>query len=149
MGTVVYLGRSLSSVYDRVMMTHLATAATGHSTLRRSLGALLFSDLGLRAKPRGTAPWSAADFTNFEFEDDRALTDWMYRHLTVAGRKVAKASVAREEKDALARQMPLLNLSGWRNPNAKDIRRVRAQCVAAARSFSTVASCGAHTSDVE
>jgi hypothetical protein len=50
-GALLYIGKTESSQKARDAGEHLADAGTGHSTLRRSLGALLREELNLKPHP--------------------------------------------------------------------------------------------------
>ena len=51
----LYVGKSESSLTTRDVRTHFATGRTGHSTLRRTLAALLVDELELVPCPRNSA----------------------------------------------------------------------------------------------
>jgi hypothetical protein len=84
---VLYLGKSESSIADRLSDTHLSTGESGRSTVRRTFGSLL----GLRAIPRPsrivgpTRKQSITATANFAFEpqDDERLTEWMHTNLEI------------------------------------------------------------------
>ena len=84
---ILYIGKSESSLADRLGGTHFATGMSGHSTVRRTFGSLL----GLRAIPR---PSAIADPTRkqlmtmtanfaFDHDDDVRLTQWMLSNLAI------------------------------------------------------------------
>jgi hypothetical protein len=84
---ILYLGKSESSLADRLEGTHLATGKSGHSTVRRTFGSLL----GLCAITRPsrivgpTRKQLMTATANFAFEapDDERLTEWMLTNLEI------------------------------------------------------------------
>ncbi|MGA8184758.1 MAG: hypothetical protein WB819_14085, partial [Terriglobia bacterium] len=75
----LYIGKTESSQKARDLGQHLADGGTKHSTLRRSLGALLREQLKLKPKPRSTTETSPRRYTNFKFDakGEAKLTKWM------------------------------------------------------------------------
>lgn len=80
----LYVGKSESSLAARDVRTHFATGHTGHSTLRRTLAALLADELDLVACPRN--PAKPGYFTSFGIvaDGDQRLSDWMRDNLRLA-----------------------------------------------------------------
>ncbi len=139
---LVYVGSS-SSLRDRELEAHFASGKTGFSTLRRSLGALLKQRLGLVPMPRGSGS-SEDDASNYSFTEDgeAKLTDWMKSNLEV-GFCVAPDREA-AERGLIERLGPLLNLTGWQNPERKTIKKLRKACADEARAQSAHFRVGAH-----
>jgi uncharacterized protein YbjT (DUF2867 family) len=78
------VGKAEKSLNDRDVGTHFASGKTGSLTVRRSLAALLASELDLRPVPRNPAkPDSSANFT-LELAGDQRLSDWIERRLFLA-----------------------------------------------------------------
>lgn len=130
--TPCYVGKAEDSVRHRFAKEHLAD--TGRSTLRRSYGALLKEELELGARPRpGKGAPKPINFTNYTFTPagDGRLTDWMETHLTVAARTATQPGDLKQE--AISALGPPLNLTGWENPWAKDIKALRKVCADEAR----------------
>lgn len=128
---LLYLGMTRATLEAR---NHFRHAHSGFSTFRRSLGAILASDLGLSAIPRGPGA-SKSNVQNYRFSDEgeRALTAWMERHLLIA-QMALPGDLARIEKDLIASLEPPLNLTGWPNPQRAALKALRAACAAQARS---------------
>ena len=126
---MLYIGMTDSSLDARCHFEH---AHTGFSTFRRSLGAILKSQLQLRALPRAPGP-SRTNVLCYRFDADgeSRLTEWMRNNLTYSYCEIAD-SVAAVEKDRIASECPPLNLTGWKNPQRAEIKRLRAVCVAEA-----------------
>ena len=129
---LVYVGRS-GNLAERDFETHFKAGASGFSTLRRSVGALLKDELGLMAIPRGTGS-SDTNYRNYRFteEDENALSEWMAEHLELGVAEVLGRSV-RLEQELITWLQPVLCLKGWPNSKAAAIMALRAECVAEAR----------------
>jgi hypothetical protein len=127
----VYLGLS-SNLAQREFDTHFQAGQSGFSTLRRSLGALLKDQLDLAAIPRGTGA-SDTNYRNYRFEDEgeSRLSEWMGAHLLLGVHPVDDPRALERELIALA--CPPLNLTGWENPDAAEIKALRKACVDEAR----------------
>ena len=97
------------------------------STLRRSLGALLKDDLNLTALPRDkSGRWQSHYNYRFPVEGEAALSEWMFRSLTLA-RIPFEGDIAAAEGKLIALLKPPLNLTGWSNKQRAmllDCRRV-------------------------
>ena len=84
---ILYLGKAEDSIAKRLAGTHFTTGKTGHSTVRRTFGALL----GLSAITRPStiaSPTRKQLMTmtaNFAFtrDDDSRLSDWMLANLEI------------------------------------------------------------------
>ena len=129
---LVYIGRS-GDLAEREFETHFKAGASGFSTLRRSVGALLKTELGLTAIPRGTGS-SETNYLNYRFAEggEKALSKWMAEHLELGVAEVVGRSV-RLEQELIAWLQPVLCLKGWPNSQAAAIKVLRAECVAEAR----------------
>jgi hypothetical protein len=130
-GSPIYVGLS-SNLHERGDETHFRDGSTGFSTLRRSLGALLKSELDLQAEPRGTGA-SRQNYQCYRFDDagEVRLTSWMLQHLRVG---VAEHPAPDTIETALiVVGEPPLNLTKWANPHRATIKALRSECVAEAR----------------
>lgn len=127
----IYIGMS-SNLAVREFDTHFKSGQTGFSTLRRSLGALLKTELALIARPRGTGA-SKTNYTCYRFDErgEDLLTRWMHEHLRVAVQPCGEPQVVESELIVLAQ--PPLNLTGRPNPSAVEIRALRKVCADEAR----------------
>ena len=78
----IYVGKSQSSLRTRTLGTHFRTGRTGHSTVRRSLAALLQDNLDLTVaqRPGKGHPSYFAPAT----PGDERLTEWRFAHLRLA-----------------------------------------------------------------
>lgn len=122
---LIYVGMTEQGLDARNHVTH---KHSGFSTLRRSLGALLKDKLDLRALPR-SAGKSRSNTLCYRFDDEgeKALTAWMQENLLCAQIEVTN-DVAASEADLISALQPPLNLKGWRNPDASEIKALRALC---------------------
>ena len=96
------------------------------------MGALLKERLDLVALPRGQGK-SPQDFYCYRFDldgEDR-LTDWMIANIHVAVQPTGEYVAA--ERELTGRAQPPLNLIGWANPDAIEIKRRRKVCADEAR----------------
>lgn len=129
-GGLLYVGMTDAALEAR---SHFVHRHSGFSTFRRSLGALLKDDLGLRATPRAAGP-SLTNSRNYRFADpgEQALSEWMNGHLLLAQAAVHEG-LDKLEKDLIALLEPPLNLTGWPNPQRPMLKALRAACAEEAR----------------
>ena len=132
---VIYVGIAKDSLRDRDLRQHFADGQTGRSTLRRSLGAVLKTKLGLTAIPRG-GPNDSKRFENYRFDDagERALTRWMIDNVELgywcASPKLSYEDLRSNEYETIMLLRPTLDLdrrTRAHNPLADrltDLRRV-------------------------
>lgn len=127
---LLYVGKTDQSLDVR---NHFLHADSGRSTLRRSLGAALRTELGLVVRPRGSGR-SDRDMINYRFDDEgeRRLTTWMGASLSACQVRV-DGGVRAIEKDLIARLRPPLNLTDWPNPQKPAVTTARAACQELAR----------------
>ena len=79
---IIYVGLAEKSLYNRDFATHLNAGKTGWSSFRRSLGAILKSQLSLKAQERDLNSTKVrADKYKFDEKGERALTSWMRTNL--------------------------------------------------------------------
>ncbi len=128
---LVYVGLS-DDLARREYNDHLRDGATGSSTLRRSIGAILKGPLMLTAIPRGRGR-SNKDCTHYRFTNDgeHRLTVWMKSNLEVGVCAVDDPDSA--ETVLIPMLEPVLNLVRWKNPAARDLRALRKICADEAR----------------
>jgi len=129
----LYVGAS-RDLSQRVFDTHFAAHNTGFSTLRRSLGAILKEDLGLRCRPRGKGANEAA-YTHYRFDDagEERLCAWMRENLRVAVQRLEVEDAKTRKAELIAVGCPPLSLKGWPNPDAATIRELLKVCADEAR----------------
>ncbi len=128
---VIYVGMTEDSLDTR---NHFLAKSSGFHSPRRSLGAILKEELGLRAIPRSAGP-SDTNWKNYAFEGDgeSRLTAWMERHLDYAVFELAD-NIREQEKATIRLLEPPLNIDHkWANPLRGHIRQLRTQCKAEAK----------------
>lgn len=125
-GIPLYVGKAQKSLASRDVRVHFGIGAsggstTGHSTLRRSLAALLADQLQLRPVPREKVPPHRFAMFALDEPSDARLNDWMHEHLRLATWAMpagSEVSLADIESTIIARWVPPLNLKGspapWR-----------------------------------
>jgi len=85
-GKLLYIGKTESSQKSRDANTHFRSGKTGSSTVRRSLGAVLRTSLGLTPIPRNSTDYERGRFSPFKFdeESEKRLTEWMKKHVSMS-----------------------------------------------------------------
>jgi hypothetical protein len=118
---MIYVGIS-GNLAEREFDTHFDSDGSAFSTLRRSLGGILKTDLDLQARPRSPGR-SESNFRCYRFEPagDVRLSGWMRANLEVG---VCPVSSPEEVEKALTRELqPLLNLTGVPILGGRRLRR--------------------------
>lgn len=129
-GTLIYIGKSEEPLIKRVARTHAATGKTSHSTLRRTLGAVLRDKLELVPIPRKDGRRSGY---GFEAEGDEALTQWTAESLEARWLPLPLEEVRVREKELIQKYRPVLNLTYCRTELSPVIRALRSWCREMAR----------------
>ncbi len=119
---LLYIGMTDSSLEAR---KHFRHKSSGFSTLRRSLGSILRAELDLVPIPR--SPGSSKANFMFAADGEGRLTQWMLANLSYAFAAFSGDRRALERQLIRDRQPPL-NLTGWKNPQAGNIKALRALC---------------------
>jgi hypothetical protein len=137
-GALVYIGKTESSQLTRDLKQHLADGQTGHSTLRRTLAALLRNRIGLHPYSRSETEATDRRFKHYKLDDEgeRKLTAWMRANLGFAFLRYDCdiAEIRRHEVEMIREAIPVLNLLGNpKNPHLWEIKAARAQCAELAR----------------
>lgn len=107
---------------------HFNAKHSGFYTLRRSLGAILKTTLGLTAVPRASGP-SATNYKCFRFTEDgeERLTEWMRSNLKLSTCPY-DGNIGQMEKCLICEAEPPLNLTNWPNPQKRKIMGLRGLC---------------------
>ena len=121
---LLYIGRS-DNLAGR---NHFKMKSSGFSSPRRSLGAIIKSELKLNAEPRSTGR-SPSNYKNYCFgsEGETRLSKWMRQNLKCAIYPL-DSDVQVIEKRLIKEYEPPLNLTNWRNPKKKMIQNLRTVC---------------------
>ena len=120
---LLFIGMTKSDLRRRIRFTH---RQSGYSTLRRSLGAILKDQLGLRPSPPEPIALTA-NRHHYQFADESPLDDWMYSHL-IYGFCTIEHHVRSIEMSLIKRLRPPLNFFGWENPQTAKIKALRDIC---------------------
>ena len=135
-GTILYVGKSDSSIKKRVYKSHFNSDKTGSSTVRRSLGAILKEHLELEPIPRSIKEKRFRDYS-FIYEGEVRLTEWMINNLSVSfyDYPYGKKQINDLETKIIKRLKPVLNLKKnvSLNPHLSELEELRAKCKDIAR----------------
>ena len=142
--SLLYIGKTESSQKKRDANTHFSSGKTGSSTVRRSLGAILISDLELKPIPRNATDYERGRYNFYKFDDrsEELLTEWMknnialsyYEHKgTIEELRAIEASIIQE-------LIPTLNIEyNHRNEYLNILKALRKSCASKARGLEAVA----------
>lgn len=121
---LVYIG--LSS--DLEQRNHFKAKNSGFHSPRRSIGAILKTQLDLTAIPRASGA-SETNYKSFRFSDDgeERLTRWMRSSLEYSIYPF-DGDVDQLETRLIRENEPSLNLTKWRNPQKQKIQALRNVC---------------------
>jgi hypothetical protein len=133
---IIYVGIAKDSLRKRDLNTHFRTGRTGHSTLRRSIGAILKQQLKLIALTRnGTTAQTSIDNYKFDTDGDQRLSDWMLDNLKIGywedQNKIPYGELRQLEKDLIKELKPTLDLDNRTrkfNPLASELDALRRIC---------------------
>ena len=135
-GTILYVGKSESSIKKRVYKSHFSNGKTGSSTLRRSLGAILKDDLELEPVPRSMREKKFRDY-KFIHDGEVRLTNWMVDNLSISFYDYTKGKKRLNmiETEIIKSLVPILNLKKniSLNPHLSELEELRAKCKDIAR----------------
>ena len=135
-GTILYVGKSESSIKKRVYKSHFNNKTTGSSTLRRSLGAILKDDLELEPVPRSMREKKFRDY-KFIHDGEVRLTNWMVDNLSISFYDYTKGKKRLNmiETEIIKSLVPILNLKKniSLNPHLSELEELRAKCKDIAR----------------
>jgi hypothetical protein len=135
-GTILYIGKSDSSIKKRVYKAHFNKSKTGSSTVRRSLGAILKDDLDLEPVPRSMMERKFRDY-KFIHDGEVRLTNWMVDNLSISFYDYTKGKKKLNmiETEIIKSLVPILNLKKniSLNPHLSELEELRAKCKDIAR----------------
>ena len=126
---LIYVGLAT----DLESRNHFKAQSSGFHSPRRSIGAILKSQLELRAIPRSRGR-SDSNWQSYKFEPDGEyrLTEWMNANLEYAIYPYV-GDIRVLEKSLIHENEPPINLTGWKNPQKKQIQSLRNECKAEAK----------------
>ena len=128
----LYVGKAEDNIRNRVK-DHLLVGGSGSSTLRRSIGALLRKPYDLNPQPRSRKRSDSKRFTNYKFDHkgEQLISDWILAYVYFSS---VKSSNPKETEESLVSEHhPLLNLTGWENPERAVIKDKREECARLAK----------------
>lgn len=126
---LVYVGLST----DLAQRNHFKAKHSGFHSPRRTIGAILKTELRLCAIPRSSGP-SETNYKNYRFSEDgeQRLSQWMRSNLDYSIYPF-DGEVNQLETSLIRDNEPPLNLTKWRNPQKQKIQALRNTCKAEAR----------------
>ena len=112
---LLYVGIAKDSLKNRDLGNHLNSDSTGRSTLRRSIGAILKTELNLKSFSRnGTVNKREINNYVFNIKGDILLTKWMTKSLVVGfwedKNKIPYTQLRAIEEKVIKILMPTLDL---------------------------------------
>ncbi|HXD92822.1 MAG TPA: hypothetical protein VNX01_06380 [Bacteroidia bacterium] len=113
---VIYIGIAKKSLIDRDINQHFKPDASGSSSLRRSMGAILKNKFTLKAIPRSNNSNDKKRFCNYKFSTDNEdiLSKWMDSNLTIGywvdSRNIDYSKLRELEKEITKKLLPTLDL---------------------------------------
>ena len=127
---IIYVGMTEDSLDTR---NHFLAKSSGFHSPRRSLGAILKSELELEAIPRAPGP-SPKNYDCYSFAGDGEirLSDWMRLCLEYAIVELS-SNLRAVETATIVEMQPPLNLTGWPNPQRRYIKDLRKTCKSEAK----------------
>ena len=134
-GQLIYIGIS-ENLNGRDTEQHLTDGKTGWSTLRRSIGAILKTDLKLKAVKRNkNSKKLRADKYKFSDEGEKKLTKLMLSNLEMgywySTSHLSNENLRKEEEKLIIRLKPTLDLDKRTkkyNPFANELDKLRKIC---------------------
>jgi hypothetical protein len=134
-GQPLYVGKAERSLNGRDVRTHFAKGKTGSSTVRRSLAALLASDLALAAVPRNLAKRDGSANFALDVASEMRLSSWMEQRLSLATWSKPEDVILDEiETEVVRRLAPPLNLDKV-GQSRKRLREARKRMADTARAW--------------
>lgn len=115
---IIYIGKTESSQEKRDAKTHFTTGKTGSSTVRKSIGSILYSKENLKSIPRNDSDYKKGRFSHFKFENlsEIKITNWMENNLALSFYEYprTKKEIENLETEIITELIPILNIS--KNP---------------------------------
>ena len=131
---IIYIGKTESSQNKRNSKTHFKTGKTGSSTVRKSIGSLLFTKDNLKPIPRNETDYEKGRFSHFKFDSDseEKITNWMKNNLALSFFEYprTKQEIEDLETEIIVRLKPVLNIDNKNpsNPFKAQIKQLRKDC---------------------
>lgn len=130
---IIYIGKTESSQEKRDAKTHFTTGKTGSSTVRKSIGSLLYEKENLNAIPRNDSDYKRGRFSHFKFdlESEEKITLWMKNNLSLSFYEFPKTKQEIEdlETEIINELIPVLNISkNSKNSFKRTLQQLRKNC---------------------
>lgn len=123
---IIYVGRSKFN-----SSRHFMDGTTGTSTIRRSLAALLESNLELQPIPRCNNPEDNDRYTNYKLDQisETKLSQWMINNLSAAFLELPEDKIQAMELALIDYNVPMFNFQhNPENHYGNQIKAYRKQC---------------------
>ena len=130
---IIYIGKTETSQEDRDAKTHFVSGKTGSSTVRKSIGSILYESKKLIPIPRNDKDFDSGRFSHFKFNDEseEIITEWMKNNLALAFYEYpkSKAEIENLEADLIDFLVPILNISkNQKNKFKNSLQTLRKEC---------------------
>ena len=128
---IIYIGKTESSQKQRDANTHFADGKTGSSTLRKTFGSLLYTNLNLIPIPRSQSDIDKKRHAHFKFDNksEKKITNWMSENLGLAFYPYPKSKTEIDllETNLIKELVPICNIDRKNivNPFYDHIRSLR------------------------
>ena len=139
---IIYIGKTQKSQKSRDVDTHFKSGKTGSSTIRKTIGSLLFKKYNLIPIPRNNTDYIRKRKSHFTFDHDseNIITDWMVDNL---GLSFFEFDGSTSELDIIESKLicelkPIFNIDkkNLLNPHRKYLMEMRKIC--ADKAFSSL-----------
>jgi hypothetical protein len=130
---IIYVGKTESSQEKRDAKTHFTTGKTGSSTVRKSIGSILYEQENLKPIPRNDSDYEKGRLSHFMFDDpsEHIITNWMKNNLALSFYEYPKSRQEIEdlETELIHVLVPILNISKNPKNQFKDtLQQFRKNC---------------------
>jgi hypothetical protein len=130
---IIYIGKTESSQLSRDARTHFTSGKTGSSTVRKSIGSLLYSTEKLNPIPRNEIDYKKGRFSQFKFDEqsEEKITQWMKNNLAISFYEFPKSKqdIDDLETDIIMNLTPILNIEkNPRNIYRNQLKNLRKIC---------------------
>lgn len=138
---IIYVGKTESSQEKREAKTHFTSGKTGSSTVRKSIGSLLYVQESLKPIPRNETDYKRGKFSHFKFDTNSEvkITNWMRSNLALSFFEYPRTKQEIEELETkiIEELIPILNISkNPKNTFKETLQQLRKNCaLIAAKNF--------------
>lgn len=131
---IIYIGKTESSQDKRNSKKHFTSGKTGSSTVRKSIGSILYTQENLKPIPRNDSDYSKRRFSHFKFDNasEMKITYWMKNNMAVSFYEFleSKEKIDVLETEIIKKLKPILNIDhkNPNNPYLNRIKKLRKEC---------------------